>query len=95
MVGEVVRLHGPFHGMIGFSQGSALAALICLQTAIRRYKEIGNNVELGLQNQINEKNPQFPVELDVFKFAILFSGFRSHSSQHSYIYQVWTVKLII
>ena len=95
MVAETVRIHGPFHGIIGFSQGAAFAALICLQAAIRRYTEMDKNIQLGIENQINDKEIPFPLELDTFKFAILFSGFRSHSSRHSYLYKVYANNLKI
>ena len=88
LVSEAVRLHGPFHGVIGFSQGAALTALICLQKGIQCFRKIDPSFDLKSQYCISNENKNFPEELLKFKFAILFSGFRSHSSQHSHIYKV-------
>ena len=84
LVADTIRLHGPFHGIIGFSQGAALAAIICLQSALRKFKKY----DAGF-GQNSDGYPKFPVELGDFKFAIFFSGFLSHSSQHSHIYKVY------
>ena len=83
-----MRLHGPFQGVISFSQGSALTALIVLRAAIQKLKD--RNVQLDEKTlaRFNEMDIRFPKELMSFDFAILFSGFRSHSSRHSSIYEV-------
>ena len=83
-----MRLHGPFQGVISFSQGSALTALIVLRAAVQKLKD--KNVQLDEKTlaRFNEMDIRFPKELMSFDFAILFSGFRSHSSRHSSIYEV-------
>ena len=87
-IAKAVPLHGPFDGFIGFSQGAAIAALICLQCAIRRCNQ--NNIDAVNKYQAieNKQGPNFPSALDCFKFAILFAGFRSQSSCHAHIYEV-------
>ena len=88
IVAEAVRLHGPFQGVISFSQGSALTALIVLRAAVQKLKD--KNVPLDEKTLacFNAMDIRFPKELMSFDFAILFSGFRSHSSRHSAIYEV-------
>ena len=86
-----MRLHGPFHGVIGFSQGSALTALIILRAAIQKLKDRSINVDEKINCRFNDMEIHFPEELLKFEFGILFSGFRSHSSRHSPIYEVKSV----
>jgi len=88
MVARVVREDGPFDGVMGFSQGSALAALIILRAAIQKVVDYNVFPNEKLRCRINEMKTRFPKELMVFKFAILFSGFRSYSSRHSPIYEM-------
>jgi len=79
---DIVKAQGPFDGIMGFSQGAALAAMICLDSAVKKALAKFNDTESeGIQYQ-----PQFPAELSSFKFAILFSGYCSKSSTHSKIY---------
>ena len=80
--------------MIGFSQGAALTALISLQTAITRVSKMETDIDFRTDNCLNNDKIHFPAELMEFKFAILFSGFRSHSSRHSHIYHVCEQKVI-
>ena len=83
-----MRLHGPFQGVISFSQGSALTALIVLKAAIQKLKDRNVHLDEKTLARFNEMDIWFPKELMSFDFAILFSGFRSHSSRHSAIYEV-------
>ena len=85
---EAVRLNGPFHGVIGFSQGSAMTALIILRAALEKIKGKNICVDENIQRRFNEMETRFPNELMSFQFAMLFSGFRSHSSRHSPVYEV-------
>ncbi|KAK9330114.1 serine hydrolase FSH [Lipomyces starkeyi] len=59
---EYIKEEGPFDGAVGFSQGAALAGMLC--------------------SQITKIAPDHPP----FKFAVLYSGFRSPLPQHKYIY---------
>ncbi|KAK9236891.1 serine hydrolase FSH [Lipomyces kononenkoae] len=59
---EYIKEEGPFDGAVGFSQGAALAGMLCAQ--------------------ITKIAPGHPP----FKFAVLYSGFRSPLPQHNYIY---------
>ena len=85
---EAVRLNGPFNGVIGFSQGSAMTALIILRAALQNVKDKNISVDENIQRRFDEMEIRFPKELMGFQFAILFSGFRSHSSPHSPVYEV-------
>lgn len=79
---DVVRTKGPFDGIMGFSQGAALAAMICLDSAM---KKALINLPDDQKEAIAYKS-LFPSELCSFKFAMLFSGFCSKSSRHKDIY---------
>jgi dihydrofolate reductase len=81
---DVVKMQGPFDGIMGFSQGAALAAMICLDSAAK--KATSKMVDAG-NNECAEYVSKFPAELSNFKFAILFSGFCSKSSEHTKIYK--------
>ena len=83
-----MRLHGPFHGVISFSQGSALTALIVLRAAIQKLKDRNIHLDEKTLNRFNQMEIHFPEELMNFQFAMIFSGFRSHSSRHTSIYEV-------
>ena len=88
MVAQAVRTHGPFDGIIGFSQGASLAALISLQTAIETIRKNKVTSDLHIPVHTTSEIPPFPTELLNFKFGIFFSGFCSHSSRHGHIYKV-------
>ena len=88
MVAQAVRTHGPFDGIIGFSQGASLAALISLQTAIETIRKNKVTSDFHIQVHTTSEIPPFPTELLNFKFGIFFSGFCSHSSRHGHIYKV-------
>ncbi|KAJ8101361.1 serine hydrolase FSH [Lipomyces tetrasporus] len=59
---EYIKKEGPFDGAVGFSQGAALAGMLC--------------------SQVTKIAPDHPP----FKFAVMYSGFRSPLPQHNYIY---------
>jgi len=77
---SVIKKEGPFDGIMGFSQGAALAGMMCLDSIISK-----------VCAKVHEENTLsydclFPPELSNFKFAVLFSGFCSKSSLHEKIY---------
>lgn len=77
---SVIKKEGPFHGIMGFSQGAAIAGMMCLDSIISK-----------VCAKVHEENTLsydclFPPELSNFKFAVLFSGFCSKSSAHEKIY---------
>lgn len=78
---STIQTEGPFDGIMGFSQGAALAGMICLDTIVSKV-----TVKLSDETNSLSYDRLFPPELDAFKFAILFSGYCSNSSAHQKIY---------
>ncbi len=64
-VSDAIDKYGPFEGIMGFSQGAALSALIC--EYIFHVQDTSPFYFRGKKIIMNQK---------MFKFAILFSGFR-------------------
>jgi predicted esterase len=69
---------GPFDGILGFSQGAALAALLVDLRALDR------DPSCGLAGPLPRRTPEFPL---CFGFAILVSGFGSNDRELARLYE--------
>lgn len=78
---SVIKKEGPFDGIMGFSQGAALAGMMCLDSIVSKV-----SAKVHDENALSY-DCLFPPELSSFKFAVLFSGFCSKSSTHEKIYE--------
>lgn len=78
---EIVQSEGPFDGIMGLSQGAALAGMICLDSVVYNTCVKVSNADNSLSY-----DRLFPPELGAFKFAILCSGFCSQSNAHVKVY---------
>lgn len=79
---------GPFDGILGFSQGAALASILCdLLSKGGIFKIILHILLMKIHHQFSLSLIYF-LELSFhFKFAILVSGFQSKLSPHSHFYE--------
>jgi len=78
---KIVQTEGPFDGIMGLSQGAALAGMICLDSVVYNTCAKVSNADNSLSY-----DRLFPPELGTFKFAVLCSGFCSQSSAHAKVY---------
>lgn len=66
MIKELLETEGPFDGVMGFSQGGGLAAI--------------------LASLLERPNSLLETSHPPFKFAVIFSGFRSYFPRHNFVY---------
>lgn len=86
LVEKTVQVHGPFHGLMGFSQGACLVGLLAAmqQKGCKYFSKF-----LFVKNSnifFNDTEIYFTDLSYTFKFAILASGFCSGSLVHKGFY---------
>ncbi|KAK2757977.1 hypothetical protein FQN54_004383 [Arachnomyces sp. PD_36] len=91
-VARVLREEGPFDGIIGFSQGAALAGMVASllegssrQEAFEHFSKISENGASGIPfpTSFEPANLEHPP----LKFAICYSGFRSPGARYRAFYE--------
>ncbi|OJJ43451.1 hypothetical protein ASPZODRAFT_136316 [Penicilliopsis zonata CBS 506.65] len=99
-VAEVLRKEGPFDGVIGFSQGAAMAAMVAslLETGRKQaFDYFSSDATIASKGfDVPDNKPvagfTFPPSFDSsfhppFKFAICYSGFRSPGPRYRAFYE--------
>ncbi|KAF2397350.1 FSH1-domain-containing protein [Trichodelitschia bisporula] len=80
---EVLRKEGPFDGVVGFSQGGAMAALLASVLEPGRWAHFGpSTAAFPVSFRPTEAGPIHPP----FKFAVIYSGFRLAGAEHDAFY---------
>ncbi|KAA8645688.1 hypothetical protein EYZ11_005255 [Aspergillus tanneri] len=85
-VAKVLRDDGPFDGVIGFSQGAAMAAMVA------SLLELGRKEAFAKFAQDDDRVFSFPTSFDglahpPFRFALCYSGFRSPGARYRGFYE--------
>lgn len=98
-VAKVLRDEGPFDGVIGFSQGAALAAMVAALLEPRRKEAFARFVDpkvasSGTSGQEMVGGLPFPVSFEEsvlshppLKFALCYSGFRAPGARYRGFYE--------
>lgn len=92
-----IRKHGPFQGVLGFSQGAAVAAVLCAmqqQQSRQRQQQQQQEQQKQHQEDCDEGSSAAGVAHDAlqadvqlgFEFAILASGYRSRCPEHEQLF---------
>ena len=73
VIDQVLKQQGPFDGVLGFSQGAAVAAVLCAQEQQQR---------CHFQQQQQQQQPPSAGARPALRFAILCSGYPSAAAGH-------------
>lgn len=93
-VARVLRDEGPFDGVIGFSQGAAMAAMVAALLETGRREAFGKATAKSAQDQEIGQGEVFayPASFEdlvhpPLKFAVCYSGFRSPGARYRGFYE--------
>jgi surfactin synthase thioesterase subunit len=92
-IAEIIRQHGPFDGVIGFSSGACIAALIAslLEEGRKKaFEKRGSKNEMPYPNSLlreGNSDGKHNVIQPPLKFAVCYSGFSLEHPKYSAFYQ--------
>lgn len=90
-VARTLKEEGPFDGVIGFSQGAALAAMVAAllepgrKASFKHFSNISDDGAAGIEIPVPFGDEEF--QHPQLKFAICYSGFRSPGARYRAFYE--------